>query len=427
MDTLRADRLGCYGGLGDLTPNLDALAAASTRWDLCSASSPWTVPSHASMFTGKNPSDHRAHSFDAHDMKVDNCYVLDAEHWTLAEALQEEGYATGGIVANAVYLNSAFGLSQGFDEWRISRERAPRLCNGVLGWIDGRESKPEPWMMFVNFMDTHRPYNVEPLPGEMEFDQATQYSSDLLNRLYEQVIVQGEEAGELGLTLQDQYNRSVRNLDLAIGELFAELKQRGQWEDLLLVVISDHGEYFGEHGLVEHSKDVYEQALSVPLIIKYPGQVAGVVRTDRASSAHLPALVLDGVPGEASLRQSVRFPLRPGVGRVLSENYFSRLPDILHPAVGDRFRRVRTVIYDGSHKLIQSSDGHHELYNLNEDPGETTLRNESDSDRLQIMLAELTSELQGSASAAGGGTVSVDEARRIDMEALGYAVGSEGD
>ncbi|HJM56456.1 MAG: hypothetical protein CMJ98_06265 [Planctomycetes bacterium] len=430
VDTLRADRLGCYGGTGNLTPNLDALAAQATRWENCSASSPWTVPSHASMFTGKNPSAHGAYSFEVEDMSVDNCFTLEEEQRTLAEALREVGYVTAGIVANAVYLKGEFGLSQGFDQWRISRERAPRLCKNVLSWMDDRaqqRTSDRPWTMFVNLMDTHRPYNVEPLPGEREYDQATEYSSDLLNRLYQQVIVRGEEAGELGLTLQDQYNRAVRNLDLALGELFDQLKERGLWEDLLLVVVSDHGEYFGEHGLVEHSKDVYEQALSVPLLIKYPGQTVGELRTERAGSAHLPALILDGLTSEISGRLGPEFPLRPGVGLVVAENHYSRLPDILHPTVGERFRRVRTVVYDGSHKLIQSSDGNHELYNLAEDPGETVLCNDLDFFRLHSMLDALSEELKGTESARQRETVRVDGERLKDLKAMGYAGGPGGD
>ncbi len=430
VDTLRADRLGCYGGTGNLTPNLDALAAQATRWENCSASSPWTVPSHASMFTGKNPSAHGAYSFEVEDMSVDNCFTLEEEQRTLAEALREVGYVTAGIVANAVYLKGEFGLSQGFDQWRISRERAPRLCKNVLSWMDDRaqqRTSDRPWTMFVNLMDTHRPYNVEPLPGEREYDQATEYSSDLLNRLYQQVIVRGEEAGELGLTLQDQYNRAVRNLVLALGELFDQLKERGLWEDLLLVVVSDHGEYFGEHGLVEHSKDVYEQALSVPLLIKYPGQTVGELRTERAGSAHLPALILDGLTSEISGRLGPEFPLRPGVGLVVAENHYSRLPDILHPTVGERFRRVRTVVYDGSHKLIQSSDGNHELYNLAEDPGETVLCNDLDFFRLHSMLDALSEELKGTESARQRETVRVDGERLKDLKAMGYAGGPGGD
>ncbi len=426
MDTLRADRLGCYGGQGDLTPNLDQLASEATRWENFSASSPWTVPSHASMFTGKNPSQHGAYSFEVDDMQVDNCFILEEDQWTLAEALREEGYATGGIVSNAVYLKSEFGLNQGFDRWRISRERAPRLCKQALEWIDEQEAA-RPWTLFVNFMDTHRPYNVEPLPGEDVFDQASAYSSDLLNQLYQQVIVRGEEPGELAVAVEAQYNRSVRNLDLALGPLFAGLRERKVWDDLLLVVVSDHGEYFGEHGLVEHSKDVYEQALAVPLVIKYPGQVVGEVREERALSSHLPALILDGMSTDLNARLGQDFPLRPGQGLALAENHYSRLPDILHPDVGARFRRVRTVFYEGPYKLIVSSDGKHELYNLDKDPAEQVLCNRSDFFQMHRMLASVREALEGTQSARERPTVQMDGERYQELKAMGYAGVPEGD
>jgi arylsulfatase A-like enzyme len=214
---------------------------------------------------------------------------------------------------------------------------------------------------------------------------------------------------------------------LALGEFFEELKQRGLWDDLLLVVVSDHGEYFGEHGLVEHSKDVYEPALSVPLLIKYPGQTVGEVRSERAGSAHLPALILDGLTSEVSDQLGPDFPQRPGGGFVVSENHYSRLPDILHPTVGERFRRVRTVVYDGPFKLIQSSDGNHELYNLGEDPGEMVLRNDLDFFQMHSMLDALSEELKGTESARERETVRVDGERLNDLRAMGYAGGPEGD
>ena len=115
------------------------------------------------------------------------------------------------------------------------------------------------------------------------------------------------------------------------------------------------------------------------------------------------------------------------MGLVVAENHYSRLPDILHPTVGERFRRVRTVVYDGSHKLIQSSDGNHELYNLAEDPGETVLCNDLDFFRLHSMLDALSEELKGTESARQRETVRVDGERLKDLKAMGYAGGPGGD
>ncbi|MEE8467133.1 MAG: sulfatase-like hydrolase/transferase, partial [Planctomycetota bacterium] len=146
LDTLRVDRLGCYGSAAGLTPELDTLAAGATRWERCTATAPWTVPSHASMFTGLYPHAHGAHSFEPVSARVDNVWTLAEEHETLAEVLAAEGYATGAVVANVAYLGPALGLSQGFEDWSLSRERAPRINKEALQWID-RVPEGRPWML----------------------------------------------------------------------------------------------------------------------------------------------------------------------------------------------------------------------------------------------------------------------------------------
>jgi len=419
LDTLRADRLGCYGHSGGLTPALDELAAGATLWRARS-SSPWTVPSHASMFTGRDPHAHGAHSFDARTLEVDNCHPLAQEHVTLAEVLREEGFATGGVVANAAYLKGAFGLHQGFETWQIERERAGVLNREALEWIDGRE-EGRPWFLFLNYMDTHRPYNVEARPGEYEYTPL-EFPAKLLEQLYQRVIVEGQEPGEIGAVVEAQYDRAVRNLDRALGELFDALRARGAWENTLVVVTSDHGEYFGEHDLVEHAKDVYEEALDVPLIVKAPGQMEGAVEETVLTSTHLPRLVLDTIGIGA--RHAQTFPRAVGEGELVAENYYSRLPDLLHPdpEVRERFRRVRTALYRGEWKLLHSSDGEHELYRLDVDPREERNLILDEPDRAGEMARALEALL-----AAGryetDSTVRMDPSHREDLEGMGYAGG----
>lgn len=430
LDTVRADRLGCYGGRGGLTPNLDAFAAGATLYERCTASSPWTVPSHASFFTGLDPFAHGAHSFLVEPgpgaAAVDNVYALEDEHRTLAEVLVEAGYRTGGVVANAVYLKAEFGLNQGFEQWRIARERAPRVNGEVLRWLDGLEGG-RPWLLFVNYMDAHRPYNVEPAEGERVFG-ADEYSSDLLDALYDEVIVAGREGGELAARVEEQYDRAVRNLDRALGELFAALEERGLWDDTLVVVLSDHGEYFGEHRLVEHSKDVYQEALDVPLIVKYAGQRSGAVERARVSHVHVPRLVLEGLPDALRARWADAFPRLPGARPVIAESYYSRLRDVLHPdpAVTERFRRVRAALVDGPYKLIRSSDGRHELYDLEADPREQHDRAALEPARVEAMLAALDEARAGAPLDASGRTaVPLDAEHRADIDAMGYGGGSD--
>lgn len=402
-----------------MTPNLDDLAAASTRYETCTASSPWTVPSHGSLFTGRDPHTHGAHSFDLERFEgVDNVFTLLESEVTLAEILATEGYATGGVVANAAYLKPAFGLNQGFEDWVISRMPAGDLNGRALEWIDSVD-QGRPWFLFMNFMDAHRPYNVDPIEGEERIPQR-ESSTILLDQLYESVMVRGEQPGELGLKVREQYTRAIRNLDLALGELFSALRDRELWDDTVVVVTSDHGEYFGEHGLVEHSKDVYEPALDVPLLIKAPGENTGSVVTERTSNTHVPGLVIASIGGDVESRCGPQFPRLPG-SPVMAENRYSRLRDLLHPEVGARFRRVRTAFYDDDWKLVRSSDGAHELYRLGLDPEEVENLAEREPEitarMLELVEAHMASTpFEGNSREQVGG-----EDHLRDLQGTGYA------
>ncbi len=143
------------------------------------------------------------------------------------------------------------------------------------------------------------------------------------------------------------------------------------YDNTLIVLTSDHGEYFGEHLLVEHSKDIYMEATHVPLIIKYPGQLEGSVSDLVISSVDIPGMILDQLPAEVAKPYLDRFPARPGNHPVLIENYYTRTGDLWNRRWGHRFRRVRRAIIDWPYKVIRSSDGAHELYDLSVDIAES--------------------------------------------------------
>lgn len=422
LDTLRADHLGSYGDERGLTPHLDDFARTATRYAFARATAPWTVPTHASLFTGRLPFEHGAHSLPIEE-GLDNVRPLPPDLPTLAEVLARRGYATGGFVANAVYLNPRYGLSRGFETWEVARERAARLNGRALDWVDEvlEEQPDRPLLLFVNYLDTHRPYDVTPAEGEREY-LPTEFPAVLLDRLIETVMVQGGEDPELEALVREQYARSVRNLDRALGEFFKALEERGILERAVVVVTSDHGEYFGEHGLVEHSKDVYEEALAVPLLVRAPGQAEGRVREERTSLAALPSLVLEHLPeGDGGT-----FPRRAGEGLVLAENHYSRPGDVLHPVYGPRFRRVRTAVYSGPWKFIHSSDGRHELYPIEAGRVAEDRDRAAEQRELVAELAAKVEELlergrwQGEQRGAGHLTPELE----AEMRALGY-VGDE--
>jgi arylsulfatase A-like enzyme len=215
--------------------------------------------------------------------------------------------------------------------------------------------------------------------------------------------------------LKDQYDTAIANLDEGLGDFFETLRKDGLYDNMCLMVTSDHGEFLGEHDLIEHSKDVYQGTLHVPLIVKAPGQTKRMDDHDWIGHVHLPGLILDALAHpETNSPLRSHWPRRDGV---LSENYDSRVHDLRAPW-GDRFRRSRRVLVSGSLKTILSSDGNHETYNLLEDPQEN----------LPLMADETQTKHQESAlesfgglkMAPPGGAVELDEEAMRAMEQLGY-------
>ncbi|MBC8423423.1 sulfatase [bacterium] len=367
MDTVRADHLGCYGYPVNTTPQVDALAAVATRYARFVASSSWTVPTHASFFTGKFAFEHGAHGFQVR-FEVNNVNGLPAKELTLAEVLLDEGYATGAFVANEAYLGPRWQLDQGFETYHVEHVRCPDINRKAFAWLDSIPEKP--FLLFVNYMDVHRPYNAQTVPGLLPRPVVPD-DGELVEALCD-AVMPGTNAvpPDLQQKVIDQYDTALRNLDAGVGALIEKLKSLDRYDNTVLVVESDHGEFFGEHLLVEHSKDVYEEVLSVPLIIKYPGQTQGAIESTTASAPDLPHLILSAFSGDDWAQHRLKFPNAPGNHEIIGELYYTRLKDLFHPVWGHRFRRIRTAFYDWPFKYINSTDGVHELYNLEEDPVE---------------------------------------------------------
>jgi arylsulfatase A-like enzyme len=418
LDTVRADHLSSYGYPEPTTPQLDAFASRATRYRTCFATSPWTVPSHASLFTGRHPFEHGAHSFEPQGKEYNNVFRLDDSHETLAEVLGKEGYVTAGIVANRVYLDPLLNLEQGFETWEVEHVHSPRINRHVFRWLE--QHRGQSFFLFVNYMDAHRPYNVTPSAGERRYPKS-QSPSRTLDALISRVMVEAGPPGELGELVVEQYDRAIRNLDAQLGRLLQRLESLGLYDDTLIVVTSDHGEYFGEHGLVEHSKDVYRQALEVPLIVKRPGQIRGEVVEAPASLVDVPRMILAGISPALLERHGDRFHYEFGNHPIIAENYFSRPKDVLHPIYGERFRRVRTALIEDGHKLIHSSDGGHELYRLGDDPDEASNAITALPERAREMSGALRRlQEQGRWTHSGRGEIPLNAGQIEALRSLGY-------
>ncbi|MCH7812728.1 MAG: sulfatase [Planctomycetes bacterium] len=368
VDTLRADHLSCYGHHRPTSPNIDRFAAGATRFTRAMATSPWTIPTHGSLLTGKLPFEHGAHTVKVRE-PVNNVRTLPLENVTLAEVLAGEGYRTGAFVANDGYLSAGSQFDQGFGTYHVDRVYGHVLNREVFKWLEA--DPQQPFFLFVNYIDTHRPYNTALRPGFID-PPAVQDQGQLVDRLYQRVMPGiGPIPPDLVAMVKDQYDTSVANLDAQIGALFDRLQTLGHYDRTVIVLTSDHGEYFGEHHLVEHSKDVYQEVLWVPLIVKGVGQERGRVIETPVSSTDVPNLIFAEFPKRLATRYRKLFPDAPGNHEIIAENYYTRTEDLFNPTWGHRFDRIRTVIIDWPHKFILSSDDRHELYDLAADPRES--------------------------------------------------------
>lgn len=388
LDTLRADRIGCYAGAagtGASTTALDAFAASADRYASCTASASWTLPSHASMFTGLFPFEHGTHGFRV-DSFVDNAHPLHHEHVTLAEELQSSGYRTAGFAANTVYMAQRWGMGQGFDDYKVKRQPAAAVTDDVLQYLDARPPSKAPQFLFVNYMDMHRPYG-SPSPEAEQRMAKEDRPSEMLEALCTQVMNDAQPPGALGERVLGFYDDALTGLDAEIGRLLSGLRERGLFDEAIVIVTSDHGEAFGTHQIVEHAKDVFESLVAVPLIVKAPQQSEGRVVDERlASHVDIPGLIARSIPGELGDILQERFQRTPGSHGVVAEIHFARPRDIL--LYTDRFQHERTAWRDGRFKLIIGGAAL-ELFDLEADPGELVNLAETEPKRAALMQRSL--------------------------------------
>ncbi len=391
MDTLRADHLGCHGYEREVSPEIDTFAAGSDVYDHAYATAPWTVPSHGSLFTGKLPFRHGAHTYKSDERGI-MVAPLPESHVTLAEVFSAEGYRTGAFVANDAFLGERFQFDQGFATYHVEPVHADRLNRRAAQWL--REDRGTPFFMFMNFMDTHRIYNTLPRPGLLP-EPAVQDQGELLDALYEAAMPADRPvSGELVARVTDQYDTAVANLDEQIGVLLDFLRDEGVLDETIVVLTSDHGEFLGEHHLVEHSKHVYEEVVHVPLMVRMPGQSQGERIETPVSLADVPDMLFDRMPPGFAAEHRAEFSRDPDRDPLIVENYYTRRKDLENPAWRDRFDCVRTAIYDWPHKAITASNGERELYRLDVDPGEANDLADQEPRRLQRMVDELLSFME---------------------------------
>lgn len=416
LDDVRAASLSLYGYDRPTTPNLERLARQGVLFSQARATASWTLPSHASMFTGRWP----------HELSVGWDLPLDATHPTLAELLAGRGYATAGFVANTYYCNALYGLGRGFARFednyenetvslfevvrssgagkcllqalgysvRVAeggtslRKSAAMLNRDFLGWLDGRP-RGRPFFAFLNYYDAHGPFippegpdprfGLGALPNREQVEIIKKYHKMRAGKLEPGEGPPDRLEREATAVLRDSYESCIASLDRHIGLLFDELEGRGLIDNTLVVVTSDHGEHFNEHGFFGHGLSLYRHETHVPLLILPPSpRQAGRVVTDPVSLRDLPATCVDLL----GLADSSPFPgqslapfWRPGAAQgrpaspVLSEvDHQKRLPPM--PNVPASLGPVKSLVDQGKVYIV-TGDGREEIYDLNSDPMES--------------------------------------------------------
>jgi len=272
LDTLRADRLGCYGYGRETSPNLDDFAGESVLFEYAVAHANETVRSHRSLFASNYPTQ----SLVFRDRPV------------LADWMREAGFATGGFTDGGP-MSKDFGFDQGFDqyvEWGTGLKLKTRQA---LSWLDTLPAE-KPFFLFVHCFNIHAPYNPPP-PHDTAFSQgspstiAPSQTAQILRRARGMGLAEGEEPPRLTEAdlrwISDLYDGEIRYTDELLDRFFLELENRGLLDTSVIVVLSDHGEEFLDHGSVLHGHTLYQELTRVPLIIRSPGlasrRVPGVV------------------------------------------------------------------------------------------------------------------------------------------------------
>jgi arylsulfatase A-like enzyme len=271
LDTTRADRLGIYGYERPTSPVLDRLAHDGAWYERAYTTATWTLPAHASLFTGKFPKSHGARydpdgplvlGDEIHgraDWKRIRARGLGPDEHTLAEHLRQAGYRTGGVVAGP-WMKAVFGLSRGFEHWddsaitSVNGRPASAVTGAALAWLDAPDAAGQPFFLFLNYFDAHTPFYP---PANL---------IDLVVPKEERP--RGEAKNDRDLS--NLYDAEIRAMDFHIGRVLDRLREKDLYDSTLIVAVADHGELLGEHGARGHGASLFEPELRIPLLVKPP-------------------------------------------------------------------------------------------------------------------------------------------------------------
>jgi len=419
LDDVRAASLSLYGHRRPTTPNLERWARKGLLFSEARSTAPWTLPTHASMLTGRWP----------HELSVGWDRPLDRTFPTLAEVLGRQGYATAGFVGNTYYCNAAFGLDRGFAryedayenlavslfetvrssslgqrvtkalspptwgaDWFTSvRKTAEMINRDVFHWLAGCPSG-QPFFVFVNYYDAHAPFlppdGPDPHFGTASLPVAERLEIDRRFVAWSEGKHASSEFAPAKIesdaidVYRDSYESSIAYLDRQVGLLLDGIERRGLLDNTLVIVTSDHGEHFGEHGLLGHGLSLYRDEVHVPLLILPPSRSplasSAKVVNEPVSLREIPATVVEwvdsGQPSPFQGRSLNRFlsddadrplessPILCEVQHLTRLSQTAQIPSTNGPV---------TALLARKRVYIRGVDGREEFYDLANDPIES--------------------------------------------------------
>jgi arylsulfatase A-like enzyme len=437
IDTLRADHLGCYGYERPTSPNIDALAAKGVLFENAFSPTSWTLPGHMSMLTSLYPSFHKL-------VARRNGARLHEAELTLAELLSSVGYRTAAFV-NHPYLAAEWGFDQGFDLYLRKKKSlvlAEAQTQSAIDWVEWhlfhqhRGLEPSAFFLFVHYMDPHETYDAPPPFRDRYTGQydGTLRPPDHFVTMFKRRDFPSKEDYRYVLAL---YDGEISYVDQAVGRLWKRLDDLRLLDSMVVVLTSDHGEEFKEHGGMGHKSTIYREQLHVPLVITYPPKIAPGQRVSSQASLvdiypTVVGLIGEDVPAQAQGTDlTSSFGSVTAGGRLTSSKraptqavQFAELGPPRGPWEGrSHLRAVRTNKY----RLVADlARGTNELYDVQADPEEQRdlYRSKRDSKWVRDLQQHLTTFMQGAAGynpeALNQDAVEVDERTQQQLRALGY-------
>jgi arylsulfatase A-like enzyme len=427
LDTVRRDVAEPdLSGVVEAMPAIGALGREATVFVNAWATSPWTLPSHASILTGLLSSGHGC---------TGRAPMLASEHRTVAEYLVEQGYEAAAFFSNPWLTDGMSGMMRGFESEYVESRGDDRIHSlrgsqggrasnaNIEAWLD-RRSDDRPFLLFVNYLEAHLPYDPDTRIREARLPDIP--AADRITTTWAYEFNAGlHPFNDVDWTrVRRLYEGDASTSDALLGDLISMLKARGLYENAVIIVTSDHGENVGDHGLMDHQFGVFETLLAVPLVVRAPGRLESGVRDDPVMLIDIfPSILetagVDGGPDLPRARSLLGPPAdekRPVIAEYAGGNaaLIDRLTMLNPDLDASSFRIAYATVRMGDLRLTVGSDGSNALESFAAD-GAGDIDLEREGRAVALAMKEHLPAL-----GAPVGEIEIDESMREELRSLGY-------